>query len=151
VSRTGTKKGRDMSVGKIVRSMVVKQQFLGRWNFRMLSTSTEFNSSKKNLETNEKVVVTDDGSVIACWHPEVPVPYELTKPMPVEVTPTDSVLKVQALRPTRELFRPKHQQMVVNELMQLTHTSKYTWLPKQRRLRYKEANPLNEKRDREYL
>jgi len=120
---------------------------------RLSSTNTPVNA-KAFQEANEKksrVVLSDDGRVIVAWHPEIPFPYELTKPLPAETLPTDSVLKVQALMPPKEVFRHKHQDIMLNELMALTHTPKYTWFPKKRRLRMAEMVPNKETRYRKYL
>jgi len=106
-------------------------------------------------ETNEvnQVALSKDGRVIVCWHPEVPFPYEMSKPLPVECIPTESTLKVQALTPVKEVFRKKHPRLMAQELMQLTYTSKYPWLThkRPRMERYKKLNPLNTERDRDYL
>ena len=66
---------------------------------RSIRSSAPVLSNEKKKVDEEVVVLTDDGRVVVCWHPEVPVPYELTRPIPAEVMPTDNVLKVQALTP----------------------------------------------------
>lgn len=66
---------------------------------RSIRSSAPVLSNENKKLDEEAVVLTDDGRVVVCWHPEVPVPYELTKPIPAEAMPTDATLKVQALMP----------------------------------------------------
>jgi len=109
---------------------------------------------KEDGEGSDRIALSKDGRVIACLHPEVPFPYEMTKPIPLDITPTDSNLKLQALVPVREVFRQKHRDLVVQELMRLTHTSKHRWycVPRRlERLKKLDVNKLNQERDREYL
>lgn len=68
---------------------------------RLPHLTTSRNVEKEDAASEEQVVLSKDGRVIACWHPEVPFPYEMTRPIPVDVTPTDSNLKLQALLPVR--------------------------------------------------
>jgi hypothetical protein len=40
-------------------------------------------------------------NMYVCWHPEVPFPYEMSKPIPAEAPVTESNLKIQSLVPVR--------------------------------------------------
>lgn len=44
-------------------------------------------------------------NMYVCWHPEVPFPYEMTKPIDNSLPLTDSNLKIQALMPVRSIFQ----------------------------------------------
>jgi len=113
---------------------------------------TSRNIPKEESIEADQVVLSKNGEVVVCWHPETPFPYEMTKPIPASALPTDSALKVQALNPVREIFRKKHQKLVVSELMAITHTNKHVWFLKPgRQERFRKFNPNAEERDREYL
>ncbi|ODN05574.1 39S ribosomal protein L42, mitochondrial [Orchesella cincta] len=89
-----------------------------------------------------------------CWHPEVPHPYEMTKPIDLAAPVTDSVLKIQSLTPVREAFRQKHHKMVIQELIKLTYATKHRFFGpygKKKRLVLREMDPNKQKRNREYL
>jgi len=142
-------------------------------NFASVNSVVKTESRNKHLESPEKKLLRREeliqkipeltfcvknngilGDAIVCWHPEVPFPYEMTKPLPAEVKHSESNLKVQSLLPVREVFRKKHHKTVVRELMHLTYTTKHRWfgrLGMERRRHVKAMNPLNQKRDREYL
>jgi len=103
---------------------------------------------------NDKVVLTDDGGLIICWHPEVQHPYEMSRPVPEHTVVTQSNLKIQALQPVSEVFRQKHDRMMVRELMHLTYTTKHKWFGKygkEKRQMYRERDPLKQRRNRDYL
>lgn len=124
---------------------------LGIQNSGALSNtfSTKFlhtKSSKCNIN-EERTVVTDDGLVVVCWHPEKPFPYELSKPVPETVHEQNSVLKVQNISEVYDVFKPKKEEFVREELMKITHTTKHRWFPKSR-LKYRKPRPPP---DREYL
>jgi len=75
----------------------------GRWHMEIKKKAhwldTSRNLAKEEPNCEDKVVLSADGRVIVAWHPEVPFPYEHSKPLPLDVTPTDNNLKVQALMP----------------------------------------------------
>lgn len=101
-----------------------------------------------SFENKERVVVTDDGSTIVCWHPEKPFPYECSRPIPEAVNEdTNSVLKVQNLSAVYDVFKPKSEEQTREELMKLTSTNKHIWFPKGKKHYKKKPVP----RKREYL
>ena len=78
----------------------------------------------------ERVVVTSDGAVICCWHPEPKFPYELSKPIPRSEMPgTNSPLKVQMTEDMKELYHHKPERFHRRDLMKLTWTTKHKWFP----------------------
>ena len=61
----------------------------------MSSTSPASSSPSTPPYREEKIVVTEDGCVIACWHPPPKFPYEMSRPIPRnENTGSKSPLKV---------------------------------------------------------
>ncbi|KAJ8880326.1 hypothetical protein PR048_016793 [Dryococelus australis] len=80
------------------------------------------------------VVVTDDGSTVACWHPEQPFPYELSRPLPEEPRVEAGGLNLQSAGDVRD------------QLMRITYTTKHIWVPKGRAQYRRKIDP-----DREYL
>ena len=59
-------------------------------------TQTRLSSSSGDSGyREEKIVLTEDGSIIACWHPQPKFPYEMSRPIPrQEDMGTSSPLKV---------------------------------------------------------
>lgn len=47
-------------------------------------------------------------NMYVCWHPEVPFPYEMTKPIDINAPITQSHMKIQALTPVGKPQRLKH-------------------------------------------
>jgi len=93
-------------------------------------------------------------NMYVCWHPEVPFPYEMTKPIDLNAPVTDSHLKIQALTPVKEAFRQKHHKLTIQELIKLTYSTKhrfYGQFGKKKRTALKEMDPNKERRNREYL
>jgi large subunit ribosomal protein L42 len=109
----------------------------------MVFSSLRQASSSHKL--GEQITVTDDGSVIVCWHPEPHFPYECSRPLP-EDQDTHSTLKIQSLEEVRSVFKEKKQEFVRQELMSLTYTTKHRWFPRGRDKYAKKTPP-----DREYL
>jgi len=73
------------------------------------SNSSRRNEGKEVLATgtglpSEAVFYHPKHDMYVCWHPEVPFPYEMSKPIPTEVPGTDSVLKIQSLIPVSLSF-----------------------------------------------
>lgn len=93
---------------------------------------------------SEAVVVADNGTVV-CWHPEQQLPYEYTKPLPVQETEDSSLLSSKA-KEAIAIFRKKHPEVVREELAKMTFTTKHRWYPRSRDKRAKKTPP-----DREYL
>ena len=59
-------------------------------------TQTRLSSSSGDPgDREERIVLTEDGTIIACWHPQPKFPYEMSRPMPrQENVGTSSPLKV---------------------------------------------------------
>ncbi|KAK7866058.1 hypothetical protein R5R35_013559 [Gryllus longicercus] len=115
------------------------------WNTRTAINSRPFASITSLKYTEDKVVVTDNGSVIVCWHPENTVPYELTRPLP-EVQEEDStVLRVAKDVALNRIMKRKTDEQVRQELMKITHTTKHRWFPKSEKYKREKHH------DREYL
>lgn len=111
-------------------------------NFKVLSRSASSEVTTQKL--GECVAVSDDGNIIACWHPEKPILYEHTRPISnAELDDNPGVLKKVDFA---NLQRPKPDEMVRERLMALTATTKHRWFPRSR-------DKKNRKRpvDREYL
>uniref|UniRef100_A0A1B6FA13 Large ribosomal subunit protein mL42 n=1 Tax=Cuerna arida TaxID=1464854 RepID=A0A1B6FA13_9HEMI len=129
---------------------VIVKLCLRRPNFNGLCRwSLPYQAKNKSTRSHyERIVISDDGSTVVCWHPEKPFPYECSKPIPEEVSQeTNSVLKVQNMSEVYDVFKPKSEQDVREELMKITSTSKHRWFPRGKRTYKKKPVP----RDREYL
>uniref|UniRef100_A0A1B6K9T3 Large ribosomal subunit protein mL42 n=1 Tax=Graphocephala atropunctata TaxID=36148 RepID=A0A1B6K9T3_9HEMI len=105
----------------------------------------------QNISTRsqyKRVVLSDDGSTVVCWHPEQPFPFEYSKPIPEEANQeTNSVLKVQNVSEIYDVFKPKSEEQTREELMRITSTSKHVWFPRGKKTYKKKPVP----RDRKYL
>jgi len=83
----------------------------------------------------EQVVVTNDGTVVACWHPAPQFPRALTRPIPRSQLQTDtpaSPLKVQVTEEMKELYHHKPERFQRRDLMRLTWSTKHRWFPSRR-------------------
>jgi large subunit ribosomal protein L42 len=102
-----------------------------RFSYRSLCTSLPVTARKVTKPyREERVVVTSDGAVICCWHPEPKFPYELSKPIPRSEMPgTNSPLKVQMTEDMKELYHHKPERFHRRDLMKLTWTTKHKWFP----------------------
>ncbi|XP_065207009.1 large ribosomal subunit protein mL42 [Planococcus citri] len=93
-------------------------------------------------DSKEEMTVTDDGGVIVCWHPEKPFPYECSKPLPVQdAKPSKTILKMEDKEEVYRVFRNKNEEMVRQELMKLTFTTKHRWYPRSRDSKAKKTRP----------
>jgi hypothetical protein len=93
-------------------------------------------------------------NMFVCWHPEVPFPYEMTKPIDMSAPVSDSHLKVQSILPVKEAFRKKHEKLMIQELVKLTYSTKHRFYGKlgmSRRRTWRDNDPNKEKRNRPYL
>jgi len=108
-------------------------------------TSSKSPSSSSSGYRDERIVVTEDKTVIACWHPPPQFPYEMSRPIPrQENTGSSSPLKVQVTDDMKELFHHKHDRFLRRDLMRITWTTKHRWFPnrsRQVRLRDQAKNP----------
>jgi len=76
----------------------------------------------------ERVVLSDDGAIIACWHPQPKFPYELSRPIPREtVSSASSVMNTQVTDDMKELFHHKPERFQRRDLMRITSTTKHQW------------------------
>lgn len=96
--------------------------------------------------STECVVFSDDGSTIVCWHPEQAFPYECSRPLPEPVSESNSVLNIEDQANAYAVFRKKSDEVVRQELMKITHTTKHRWFPRSRD-KFAKKTPS----DREYL
>lgn len=92
--------------------------------FRRLASSVNVCSMSEHA-----IVVTDDSSTIVCYHPESRFPYECTKPLPENKVMDNSVLRVQNKNYVHEVFSKPNSELVQQELMKITFTTKHRWVP----------------------
>ncbi|XP_018008597.1 39S ribosomal protein L42, mitochondrial [Hyalella azteca] len=93
----------------------------------------------------EAVILSNDGEMFVCWHPQPVIPYSCTRPLP-DVPETDTVLNVQYNSEVKELFKRQHPYYVNQKLQKLTFTTKHRWFPK-----HDVWAPPKPPKDREYL
>jgi len=135
-------------------SLSVFSRFLGDKRDRGGGEGPKEDMATKTELPNEAVFYHSKRNMYICWHPEVPFPYEMSKPIPTTNVGTETELKVQALEPVKEVFRKKNKRLVLKELMHMTYTAKYKWMGmhgKKIKWARKAADPLKQKRNREYL
>jgi len=78
----------------------------------------------------ERIVLSDDGAIIACWHPQPKFPYELSRPMPrSSENSTSSVMNTQVTEEMKELYHHKPERFQRRDLMRVTSTTKHQWFP----------------------
>eukprot|EP00092_Neocalanus_flemingeri_P024952 GFUD01027062.1.p1 GENE.GFUD01027062.1~~GFUD01027062.1.p1 ORF type:complete len:135 (-),score=23.81 GFUD01027062.1:67-471(-) len=119
---------------------------------RSLSTSLPLSARKATQPyRDERVVVTSDGTVICCWHPQPKFPYELSKPIPrSEMSGTPSPLKVQMTEDMKELYHHKPERFHRRDLMKATWTTKHRWFPNKKLMR-KEMDERKNPREKPFL
>ena len=101
-----------------------------RFSCRSFSTSLPVTARKvAKPYREERVVVTSDGAVICCWHPQPKFPYECSKPIPRSEISSTSPLKIQVTEDMKELYHHKPERFHRRDLMKLTWTSKHRWFP----------------------
>ena len=99
----------------------------------------------------ERVVVTKDGAVICCWHPQPKFPYEYSRPIPrADIAETSSLLKVQVTEDMKELYHHKPERFHRRDLMKLTWTTKHRWFPTRKR-QEKEIHERRHPREKPFL
>lgn len=95
-----------------------------------------------------KITQTSDETMFVAVHPQHDFPYECTRPLPeVKLEEDTSVLKTQMTDELKGIFHKKTPEQARQELMNITHTPKYAWLPLSRKERRRKPKPV----DREYL
>jgi large subunit ribosomal protein L42 len=95
--------------------------------FRRFAGSVNAVNARSTSE--HAIVVTDDASTIVCYHPERQFPYECTKPLPKKKVLDNSVLRVQNKEFIHEVFSKPNSELVQQELMKMTFTTKHRWVP----------------------
>lgn len=100
--------------------------------------------AKYSTLPSEAVIFKED-DMVACWHPEIPFPYECSLPVPENKYEDNSVLRVGD-KDIAEVFHKKQETMVIDELSKLTYTTKHRWFPRSRDKKAKKTKP-----DRPYL
>lgn len=134
------------SAGSAVQQKVLKDVVILDNLFKRNVLQFSVFGKQKSTSSEDRVVITDDGSTIVCWHPERPFPYECSKPLPESPTVEHSVLKVQNSSNIYEVFKTTKEDQVRQELMNITHTTKHRWFPNNKNFKRRKAY-----RDREYL
>ena len=98
----------------------------------------------------ERIAVTEDGAVIACWHPPPKFPYEMSRGLPVQESATSSPLKVTVTEDMKELYHHKPERFARRDLMRITWTTKHKWFPSKRRI-YAEIDEKKNPREKPYM
>ena len=98
----------------------------------------------------ERIAVTEDGTVIACWHPPPRFPYEMSRELPVQQDTASSPLKVTVTEDMKELYHHKHERFARRDLMRITWTTKHKWFPSKRRM-HEERNENRNPREKPYM
>lgn len=99
-------------------------------------------------KSDRSIVVTDDASTIVCYHPQSSFPYEFTLPLPETKVPDNSVLCVQNKENVHEIFSKPNNNLIQQELMKVTYTTKHRWVPPKK---WKRRFAHKKTVDREYL
>lgn len=103
--------------------------------------------SASTINSDTKIVQTNDRTTFIVVHPPQEFPYECTRPLPeLKMEEETSVLKTQMTNELKEIFHKKTPEQARQELMQLTHTTKHRWFPRSR-----DKKAKNTPMDREYL
>ncbi|KAL7635247.1 UNVERIFIED_CONTAM: hypothetical protein RMT77_014234 [Armadillidium vulgare] len=128
-----------------IRTIISKDKFYFQPFAEQVRKSSRF-TTKDGRE--EAVVVSDDGNVVVCWHPEPKFPYECSRPLPLE-TKEENVLKFKFDENMKDTFRKIHPYFESKQLREMTYTTKHIWFPSKDRklIKFKKKMP----RDREYL
>ena len=98
----------------------------------------------------ESIAVTEDGAVLACWHPPPKFPYEMTRGLPVQERAASSPLKVTVTEDMKELYHHKHERFARRDLMRITWTTKHKWFPSKRRI-WREIDEKKNPREKPYM
>ena len=146
-------RGDDYTVNSLVVSFILTSHVMARF---LKSSSVYLNSlrcasTRLNAIGNKSLVAgvtqTDDKSTFVAWHPDVPFPYELSKPIPKKVEVNCSaVIEESAMRLAKKAFKTTHPEVARQELQRLTFTTKHKWYPRARDRKAKDT-PM----DRPYL
>lgn len=116
-------------------------------SLRLLSCNSLKGFLGRSFSSQQKIVITSDGSTLVAWHPKQDFPYECTRPLPEQaMEEAASVLKTKLTPELLSIFNKKTPEQARAELMSITHTTKHRWFPIARRKRIRQTTP-----DREYL
>ena len=124
----------------------------GRLMCRALSSSALLSGRKQSPGyRKERIAVTEDGAVIACWHPPPNFPYEMSRSLPVEeAAASSSPLKVTVTEDMKELYHHKHERFARRDLMRITWTTKHRWFPSKRKM-WQEIDERKNPREKPYM
>ncbi|EZA55880.1 hypothetical protein DMN91_010857 [Ooceraea biroi] len=100
--------------------------------------------AKYSTLPSEAVIFMEDDTMVVCWHPEQPFPYECSLPLPEEKSDAN-VLRI-GNKEVGEVFWRKKPFEVVEELARVTYTTKHRWYPRSRDKKARKTVP-----DRPYL
>ena len=122
---------------------------------RGLSTTTSLATRRPTASPTpgyreERIAVTEDGTVIACWHPPPRFPYEMSRELPVQETASSSPLKVNVTEDMKELYHHKHERFARRDLMRITWTTKHKWFPSKRKM-YQENDEKKNPREKPFM
>ncbi|XP_077540256.1 mitochondrial ribosomal protein L42 [Haemaphysalis longicornis] len=110
-----------------------------------LQQGVNFCTSEALLKSRsqQRIVLTDDGSTIVCWHPEEEFPYEHTKPLPnirPRLDEANSALKLQyRLENIEKHYR--NDRLEIEDLVKMTYTTKHRWYPNNKK-KYELPRPV---------
>ncbi|KAH3829273.1 39S ribosomal protein L42, mitochondrial-like [Dreissena polymorpha] len=117
-----------------------------------IKKKTEETSSGKDPEQhherNPLVGMSADGQTLVCWHPEPEHPYDHTRGMEYAVHELEegtSILKDEVIRRFETRYKPKGPN--IQELSNITYTTKHQWFPRPA----KKFRKLNPPKDRDSL
>lgn len=116
-----------------------------RFHLKIMKTFPQEIGKTATSDTVENCFKTKSGMFVA-WHPEPDFPYEYSKPIEMKDRSNPSLLKEAAINTAMEAFQNKHPELVRQELMNLTYTTKHIWYPRARDKKAKKT-PM----DRTYL
>lgn len=95
----------------------------------------------------ERIALTANKKMFVAVHPNSEVPYEMSRPLPLSKnSDSGSLLKQSSLDSAMSAFKSKSAAVAVQELAQMTHTTRHRWYPRSRDKRAK-----NTPMDRKYL
>lgn len=106
-------------------------------NYSAIPT-VKFRHYASTIDNHNLIVTSDDGSVVVCWHPEKPFPYEMSLPIPEKVQAAETNLKVQSSKELKSVFKEKTEEEYRAELQKMTYTIHHQWFIKAKSWRRKQ-------------
>lgn len=129
------------------KNLRIFSKYLNFSNNTIRNASKLTKNSVGGINLVDKIVEAPDRKSYVAWHPNVDFPYECSRPIPEQQNNSASfVLKDEAVNNAMQAFKKKQPEIVRQELMRITHTTKHRWFP---RARDKKAKTTE--MDREYL